>query len=315
MKLSKYFENPFEGKDITVTRLIIFAVSHLSKLIAFNVGNIYDTIITDTTNKIQALQNAVDAEDVEEDQSIGATLGKNTARKTLQKFISDKEGIIKGTFGKDSVTYKEFFPNGLEAFHKATDQEFITLVNSFKTKVTNHVADLGVPFQTAVNNAVAAFAAAMGLHVTETGEIDPASVTILTAQHDLAVQLQVNLFTVGINNSGGPADIIASKFFDESLLFAEHHKSIFKAHPAPNSTVPVCAFAYQPGKSFHMKNKGAKPLSFRFSVDGILVGTEYNVAPGEQVDKNFPDFYVTGDTLVCINSEAVAGNYEVDELV
>lgn len=315
MKLSKYFENPFEGPTITIPRLIAFTVFHLSKIIAFNIGNIYDSIIADTTSKLQALQVANDGEGVEEDESIAATEGKNIGRTTLQQFISNKEGTIKGFYGKKSITYKEFFPNGLKAFHKATDQDFITLVNGFKAKVTNHVADLGVAFETEVNNAVAAFAAANGLHITESGEIGPASIVVLTAAHALAVQLHINLFTIGIQNADGPPTIIASKFFDEDLLYAEHTKKMFKAQPAANSTTPVCTFTYGPGKSFHMKNKGAEQLSFRFSVDGILVGTEYTVQPGATVAKNFPDFYATGDTLVCINNAGVAGNYEVTQYI
>jgi len=87
------------------------------------------------------------------------------------------------------------------------------MVNGWVTKVGNHSGDLGAPFVTAVTAAVAAFATATGLHVTESGEISPISITALTAQHALAVQMQTNLYTVGIANSDAPAEIIVIQIF------------------------------------------------------------------------------------------------------
>jgi len=80
MKLSKYFENHFEGKDITAARLLAAAIFHVAKLVANNVANIYDTIIADSNTKVTALQNALSTEGVEEDQSIAATKGKDDGR-------------------------------------------------------------------------------------------------------------------------------------------------------------------------------------------------------------------------------------------
>jgi len=73
-------------------------------------------------------------------------------------------------------------------------------------------------------------------------------------------------------------------------LFAEHHKSAFKGHPASNTIVPVCSFSFDPGKSFHLENHGADDLGFQFTVDGNPVGAVFTVQPGQKVNKNFPDF-------------------------
>jgi len=108
------------------------------------VANIYDTIIADSNTKVTALQQCPEHEGVRKTKALPHQ-GKDDGRTTLQEFISDNEGIIKGTFGKKSVTTRVFSARA-GAFHKATDENFILMVNGWVTKVVTTPGDLGAPF-------------------------------------------------------------------------------------------------------------------------------------------------------------------------
>ena len=92
----------------------------MQRFIANNPGSTYDAIIADITAAHTDYYGAITDEDVKTAIKEGSTIAMNGALKLFKETVSQKEGIVRGTYGADSPTYQEFFPHGLTEYSKAT---------------------------------------------------------------------------------------------------------------------------------------------------------------------------------------------------
>ena len=78
----------------------------------------------------------------------GLTIAVENAVENFKKAVSQKEGIVRGNFGKNSPAYQDFFPLGLTEYNKANLQNVELLMQRMVTAANAHVSDLGIPFLT-----------------------------------------------------------------------------------------------------------------------------------------------------------------------
>ena len=317
LDLIKPFENWFDDPEITPERLKTFTMDHLARLAANNPANAYNTIITDTQTAVTALDNAITNKGSQTSEREGTTFTKEQARDAFQAFISQKEGTIKGIFGKPSQAYEEFFPQGVSAYRKATDAAFGNMADTAVLKAVKYQVELGAQFVTDITALRDAYQTAKANQDTDVGDVSEARTGEEIAVHDLEVQLCVNVHTLALNmlGSGDPnPEMMVETYFDESLLFAQHRKHIFKGGVAPHTEQPVCSFTYHATDHFVLEHKSAQPLNWQMMLNNVPVGNVFTTHIGEKLDKAFADFAADGDTLVVRNDEDVDGQYRVVEL-
>lgn len=311
IQLEEIFKNWFDDITITPERLKAFAQDHVSRLTANNPGSVYTPIITATNTRISELDAAITARASDAGAQTGSVYTKDTARKNYQDYISRKEGLIKSTFGKPSAVYNEFFPQGLSAFHKATDEEFLNLAQTAVEKATTYETELGATFKTELTALFNAYKNALEAVVLDKGETSDAQTDERLAAYNLQIQLVTNVHTVALQNV--EQGELALTYFNQSLLFAQQRKHIYKGGLAANESKEACTFEYGTGKSFRIKNKGAQAFTVQMKFNGVLVGNAFTVQSGKELEKTFPDFYTVGNALQITSTGTLPGEYQVEE--
>ena len=101
-----------------------------------NGGGEFTTMITDTTTAYTNYFGSITDEDTKFAVQQGLTITMNNAVENFKKAVSQKEGIVRGNFGKDSSQYQEFFPNGVTEYSQATLQNVEMLMQRFVDAAT-----------------------------------------------------------------------------------------------------------------------------------------------------------------------------------
>ncbi|MES2622236.1 MAG: hypothetical protein V4615_15405 [Bacteroidota bacterium] len=312
ISIERYFENIFTQKEITAPRLSSFATSHLARLKADNPGGIYDVIITATETVLDTFK--ADITEIRSDKGTlaGGVKGKKLARKAFIDYLAQKEGLVKGVFGKRSPQYKEFFPHGINVFRHATDSEFSSLANVAVMHAIKFEPQLGSDFRNELTAKRDAFKNAFQLRSTEEGETSASQFRGLEAKTALQIQLCSNICFIAIYNMGMPEK--AKEYFEQHLLFPAKKHHLFKAKIEGSETKRVCTFKYSEGKRFHIMVTGAGPLTFQMSLNGVIVGRQVLVKPREKFNESFGFFSSAGDSLVVTNPNEQRGSYMIWEI-
>src|SRR3989304_7573515 len=118
--LKVFFRNFFDTPKISDNNIRKFAEDQLQRMISNNPTGIYNQLITYTTFAYNGYFGAISNEDVRTAIKEGSTIGMNNALKAFRITVSRKEGIIRGTYGKTSEVYQEFYPHGITEYNRAS---------------------------------------------------------------------------------------------------------------------------------------------------------------------------------------------------
>jgi hypothetical protein len=313
-ELYKYFENIFQDPKITPQRLEEFTDDHLERLIANNTGGIYDAIILATTTKRDTFHNTVVVKGSETSQRIGSTVTKETMKKGFITFMRVKSNFIADKFGKPSAGYSAFYPYGLTTWNHATDQGLTDMADEAVEAATTHQGVLGLQFLTDITAMRDAYVNAESGQTSEKGDVANARAAELMAEHDLQIQLTINVHTIAIENSDGPAQEIANTFFEESLLFGHQFRHYFKSTVAAQTEKEVCKFTYHATNHFTFEHHSAKPLTWQMTLAGVKVGNTFTTSIGQKLHLAYNEFAADGDALVVTNAEDIEGIYRVIQI-
>ena len=131
MKISRYFENPFDASEISAEELRIFAEDHLGKLRSHEASGAQAGTMTARVSATAAAFDPFDSALSARAEQIGTQkTGTATKDEVLQLFrttIGQREGRVRDKAGKESMIYKEVFPDGLGYYTKTTMQTAQTL--------------------------------------------------------------------------------------------------------------------------------------------------------------------------------------------
>ena len=310
INLEMLFNDLFNEGKITNERLGTFTLDHIGRVTANNPGSVFNTIITNTHNAFDAFGDAYQLKGANIGDQKGKTITKNQAREAFTNYIRQQEGTIRGKFGVESEPYQQFFPQGLNAFNKATDTGYMGLVNNIIARANQYIADLGTPFRDEVVALGQAYKDAESAQTNEKGDVSNARGGLRTERTDLTKQLTINVLTIALQF---PLETEkANIYFNTSLLFAQKRKRIYKGEPAAGATVQVTKIVFEAGKFVKMENKGATSLTFQMYLQGNPVGNSFTVEAVSELEKKMSDFYGTADALKVTNTGSVIGKYVVE---
>ena len=229
--LKAFFKNHFNTPQISDDKLKKFTEDHLQKLISNNASGEFDTIITDTTSAYQTYYGAISDEGARFALQQALTKAMNNTVEAFKKAVSQKEGIIRGTFGKDAPAYQEFFPFGVGEYTHAKLAEMERLIDQFLTAVNAHVAELGIPFVTEFQNYKSAYMSAREAQLLKKAEVTDLKSASTVKRDVVEVQLMKNLLTVAGMYIG--KEEMCNDFFDQSIIRSGSSDNGEEEEPTP----------------------------------------------------------------------------------
>jgi hypothetical protein len=204
LNLTKFAVNHFDTDRISDDNMKKLAETTWQRFLANNPGNIYNQLITDTATAYTDYYGSVTDEDVKTAIKEGSTVAMNGALKTFKATVSQKEGIVRGTYGADSPTYQEFFPHGISEYSNATLANAQTLYDRMVSAATAHVAELTAAFVTLFTNLKTDFVAKRDAQLLLIGGVKGLKKATANNRDVLEKQMMTNLLTVALNNIGNP---------------------------------------------------------------------------------------------------------------
>jgi len=294
MDLKRFGVNQFDTIRISDDNMKKLAETTWQRLIANNPGNIYDTLITDTATAYTDYYGAVTDEDVKTAIKEGSTVAMNGALKLFKETVSQKEGIIRGTYGADSPTYQEFFPHGITEYTKATLAAADTLMDRMVAAATAHQAELTAAFVTLFTNLKTSFIAKRNAQLHLIGEVKGKKDATLKDRDVLEKQMMTNLLTIALNNIGKP-DVI-DIYFDQSFLKPPAHKT-FSGQIEPGKLINIDSRKYKKEQEITFYNEGNTALSFSLSETKDSAGLkQVRLESNEEKKVNASEL---GDVSIC----------------
>ncbi len=328
INLEVFFKNHFDNKNISDNNLRLFAEVHLQRIAANNPGGIYTTRITATTTAYTNYFGAISSEDVKEAVQQGLTITMNNAMTGFVDKVQQKEGIVRGTWGKESEEYQEFFPHGLDEYDQISLATAGLLMNRMVAASTAHVADLGAPFVTLFTDLRTTFQDARTAQLATMGEVEGLKSTAANTRDALEIELMKNLLITASNNVG---DItMMPDYFDQSIIrrsgVADEGEGVVFTGPVAEATneyinTDEVENATEETEA-KFENPGTKPLRYYFAhAQGDAPGPAtifVDVAPGSSDTKTLGEMGWNPDTNSLLHVQVVGsgeGEYKVTAMV
>lgn len=214
--LNIFFINHFNTERISDNNIRKYAEDHLQRIIANNTGGIFNQLITDTTSAYNGYFGAITDEDSKTAIKEGSTISMNNALRQFKSDVSQKEGIIKGTYGVKSSVYQEFYPHGITEYTNATLGSAPLLMQRMITASTAHLADLGQPFVDLFTTHSNTFNTLRTSQLNLIGEVAGKKDASVSTRESIEIQLMKNMLFIAFNNVGNPEAV--NTWFDQSII-------------------------------------------------------------------------------------------------
>lgn len=312
MDLKRFPVNQFDTDRISDDNLKKFSEIAIQNFIANNPGSIYDQMIIDITTAHTDYYGAITDEDVKTAIKEGSTIAMNGSLKLFKETVSQKEGIVRGTYGASSPTYQEFFPHGLTEYSNATLGTAETLMDRMVSRATAHVAELTAAFVTLFTNLKTSFINKRDAQLLLIGEVKGKKVVTGSNRNVLEVVLMKGVLTVALNNIGNPDAI--DIYFDQSFIKPASQKT-FSGKVDALKIVNIDSRKYKSEQDITLYNNGDGSLSFGLSKLKDKAGIiQITLSPHEEKKVNASEL---GDVTTCkyLNvsnpDAALEGDYKV----
>ena len=290
INLEVFFSNHFNTERISDDKMDLFAQDHIARLKANNPGNIYDPVITNTESAYNGYFSSKTKESVSAAQKEAATVNVEKYAKEFIDLASMKEGIIRGTWGKESSQYQEFYPHGITEYTKATRASMNELMDRYLQAATNYAAELPANFIDTFTLLINNYKTSRDLQLGKMGNV--AGDKLETAQNRdiLETQLMSNVLVIANNNIGN-MDVM-------KVYFTQHYierSARSQGDPlAPEEYISGTAAAGEKSEILHGGFTGDSEFIFRNTGETILrfytanlpadpvPGTVLEIAAGEE---------------------------------
>ena len=220
IKISRYFENPFDDREISGEELRIFSEDHLGKVNSHQAsGELAGTLtamVTATTATFNAFDQALSTRAAQIGTQMGGTMSKDDVLQLFRTTIRQRRGRVVDKVGEDSAIYLEIFPGGLSYYTRATMQTIQARLDYAVDKFTKFTAELGPELATEFTALRTSFENARSGQEEDKGETSEARQAVRTTRTALELQLLDNLLTFAKLYKGQP--VRAAEFFNQSLL-------------------------------------------------------------------------------------------------
>ncbi len=199
--LSRFLDNPFDDRDISLAELLSFSTDHLQRLIANNPGALYNTRITATTTALNVVSQCVTDDTLKLGLRKGRVLAKRAFRTALPQNIEDIYFVVGAKFRSGTPEMLDIFPEGRTIFTQITDDLLENKLTTLHTALSAKVAALG---SDVVDNAAGLLSTWITLHAASesaTGAKTATQEGKAAARSGLQLQLFLNLLEIAKNNA------------------------------------------------------------------------------------------------------------------
>lgn len=317
-----YFKNHLDTEKVSDDSMNRFGQDCLSRLVSNNPGGIYTPLITATTAAYNNYATAMSSENYNSNVKEGSTLLVDQLKKQFIDLVAMKEGIIRGTFGKDAAQYQRFFPHGVDEYHQSTKANIQTLMAQFISGCGAYREQLPANFVVQFETLAASYKDARDLQLEHIGTVDGNKLDTAATRSILEIQLMTNLLTIAKNNIGKPAAL--DVYFDQSIIRrptrSKTEGDLEEEEPmtgqvAAESKATIMHGGFDVNTGFSLRNTGATVLQYYTAnlPDDIVPSNALTLQPGEEVETFASELGAEGNLFLMVynTSTTTAGSYEV----
>jgi len=210
--------------------------------------------------------------------------------KEFADLISMKEGIIRGTWGKESAQYQEFYPHGITEYTKAIRATMNELMDRYLQAATKYAAELPANFIDLFTAIINNYKTSRDLQLGKMGDVSGDKLETAQNRDILETQLMSNVLVIANNNIGN-TDVM-------KVYFTQHYierSGRSQGDPlAPEEYITGTVAAGEKSEILHggfsgdtefiFKNTGETTLRFYTAnlPDDHVPGTVLEVVAGEE---------------------------------
>lgn len=195
----RFFEGFFDNPQISLTELVKYATTSISRMTAVNPGAVFATRITPTQVALAALEAKTTDSGVKSAVRKGATRNKDEFREALPGHMSKIHGKVVGEYGKDSAELLQCFPKGLTVFTTCRDEQLENEMQVTHAGLTAFQATLGVTVVNHLGGLISEWISTYALQGGAKATAKSASAQDLPAlRKALELELHKNVFFVAL---------------------------------------------------------------------------------------------------------------------
>ena len=191
--LSRFLDNPFDDKDISIAELIAFTTDHLERMIANNTGGELSVRITATSQSYDVVADCVTDDQGKLGIRMARKQAKDNFRKSLPAAVTKLVAAVIAQYGDGSPEVTECVPNGRSIFSSCRDDQVEVHLQTLVNAITAHQADLGAPLVTAATNLKTAWVTIHTASEASTGGKTTTEEGKKLARENLQLMLYLNL--------------------------------------------------------------------------------------------------------------------------
>ena len=290
INLEVFFRNHFNTDKISDDKMDLFAQDHIARLKTNNPENIYDPVITDTETAYNGYFSSKTKESVSAAQKEAATVNVEKYAKEFVELVSMKEGIIRGTWGKESSQYQEFYPHGITEYTKATRATMNELMERYLQTATKYAAELPANFIDIFTALINNYTTSRNLQLGKMGDVSGDKLETAQNRDILETQLMSNVLVIANNNIGN-TDVM-KVYFTQHYIERSGRSQGDPLAPDEYLTGKVAAGGkseilhggFTGDSEFIFKNTGTTTLQFYTAnlPDDPVPGTVLEIAAGQE---------------------------------
>ena len=194
--LSRFLENPFDSRDISLAEQVAFTTDHLERMGANNGGGELTARITATTSAFQLVSDCYE----EDLAKLGLRKSKKQIKDDFRAGIPAEVGRILGSvvaaYGVDSPQELECCPQGRSVFATCRDDLVSGHLQALLDGITAHAADLGAPVVTRATTLHTSWVAIYAASEASTGAKTTTQEEKRLARENLNLMLFLNLLKI-----------------------------------------------------------------------------------------------------------------------
>jgi hypothetical protein len=191
--LSRFLDNPFDDKDISIAELVAFTTDHLERMTANNSGGELSARITATSQSLDVVADCVTDDQGRLGIRKARKMAKDNFRKTLPAAVMKIVAAVIAQYGDGSPEVTECVPNGRSIFSTCRDDQVEVHLQTLVNAITAHQADLGAPLVTAATNLTTAWVTVYTASESATGAKTTTEEGKQLARENLQLMLFLNL--------------------------------------------------------------------------------------------------------------------------
>jgi len=232
--LTRFLENPFDDRQISLAELLAFSTDHLQRMITNNPGGALATRITATTSALGLVADCATDDITKLGLRKARKMAKDNYRAALPAAVAKVMAAVTARYGVDSVESLECCPSGRTLFRDVRDDGLELHLQTLVTGVTAHVADLGAPLVAEATSLLTGWQTLYTASESSTGAKTTTQDGKKLARENLQLMLFLNLLTLAEMFPRQPDKL--PLYMQQSLL--ENPTSEEEEAPAPTPPTP-----------------------------------------------------------------------------